>query len=1255
MKRMLPGCSHFTFNSTDPAHVDAVARYYYQMRLSFRAFCVTLFAVLSSFAATDRITASAIPGRTSILPGQQRPEASPANDWGPADPALRIDYATLYLKPAPGLEAFLADQQNPSSPNYHRWLSPEQFADRFGLSGNDTGQITSWLQQQGLTVHDIARGRHWITFSGTATRVAQAFHTQIHRYRAADGTEHFANSTAISVPSAFEQVISAVGGLHDFGPRPLHQLVPAFNSGSSHYLSPDDLAVIYNIAPLYAAGLDGTGQKLVVIGQTDISLADIRAFRTRFNLTPNEPQIVLVGPDPGTRQGDQVEADLDVEWSGAVARNATIIYVNSRSIYTSAQYAIDQNLAPVMTLSYGGCEASTSDFFRSVAQQGSAQGITWMVASGDWGGATCDYTSLNGQATKGLTVSYPTSLPEVTSVGGTEFDDATGPWWAAANNANRASALSYIPEKVWPFAGGGASALFTKPVWQTGPGVPADGRRDVPDISFTASGHVGYQIINNGSVFIVGGTSASSPVFAGIVALLNQSQAAANPAAPAGLGNINPGLYRLAAATTDVFHDTIAGDNKYPCAQGSPACVDGLVGYPATPGYDLASGLGSVDVARFIAKWNSGSASTTTLTAGAATYSPGDVVELTATVTGAAALPTGSVTFLTNDTELGSVTLAPGAKSSVAMLKLEGSLLAAGNGTVSALYSGDNNLLSSGATLPLALKLPATGSLVIPSVNPNPVRQSGTSWRFTLQLQEKAGVATKITAFTFGGTNAQNLISRPDLAANDTFSVGLAVSNLTPPVDRVFHFEGMDADATPWIRDLTVSFLGPLSTLLVPRITLTALPATVQQNPNAADPACQWSQQVTVQETSGYAVSLRTFSAGGVSLTGKLSQLFGTTRLAPYGLLTATICFAGITPPAQRSYSVVGVTETNASVSAAATATLAAPSAAASAFSVSAPLLALFEKPAITDTATLDLKFSSGLPNALAKWTVAILPTQQKWLTVDAASGTGPATLKFTASSAGLSKGVYNAVVSIQAADALPQIIEVPVTFTAGASATTAIMGLGNAASGAQVFAPGELIAIYGTNLAPATVSAARQPLPLTLSGVSVTVNGVSAPLWFVSPGQINLQIPYETTAGTAVLGVKNNGQVASYVFPVAPTAPGIFAFEGSTVPYSSGDPGQTLVCFITGDGDVTPTLGSGATPPAGTSLSQFPQSRQTLTMTIGGEQAKIVFNGIVTGLIGVTQVNFTIPADLPPGLQPVVVTVGGVSSVPVNIKVNAK
>src|SRR5206468_10466370 len=139
--------------------------------------------------------------------------------------------------------------------------------------------------------------------------------------------------------------------------------------------APDDLAAIYNLTALYNAGIDGTGQKLAIVGQTDITLSDLAAFRSIFGLPPKAPQLVLFGGDPGVRTDDREEAHLDLEWSGAVARNATIIYVYSTSVFSSLQYTVDQNLAPVISMSYGACEiaqGATLDTYRTVAKQAAA-------------------------------------------------------------------------------------------------------------------------------------------------------------------------------------------------------------------------------------------------------------------------------------------------------------------------------------------------------------------------------------------------------------------------------------------------------------------------------------------------------------------------------------------------------------------------------------------------------------------------------------------------------------------------------------------------------------------------------------------------------------------------------------------------------------------------------------------------------------------------------------------------------------------
>ena len=511
------------------------------------------------------------------------------------------------------LDQLLLEQQTLSSPNYHNWLSPDQFGDRFGLSRNDTAKIASWLQSEGLAVDEISRGRNWVEFSGTAGQIQTALRTTLRRYRI-DGELHFANAVEPSVPQVVEPLVAGVLGLDDFRPNsPRSPALPLYSSISgSHSLAPDDFATIYNLNPLYNSGYDGSGQSIVVVGQSAINLADIQQFRSTYNLPKNDPQIVLVpgSVDPG-RNSSEAEADLDLEWAGAVARKASLIYVYSPNALTiSIPYAINQNLAPVITYSFGTCEPhrapSTTASIRGLAQQANAQGITWLVSSGDSGAASCDpaFQSSLPSASQGLSVSFPASLPEVTGVGGTQFDPGSGTYWSASNSINSASALSYIPETSWngsgpsglSASGGGFSINFARPSWQTGPGVPAGNSRAVPDISMSAGGAgVSYRVVYEGQTVLVLGTSAGTPSFAAIVALVNQYQLANGVQTQSGQGNINPNLYSLAQTTAGVFHDITTGNNIVACVVGTTDCSTGSFGYSAGPGYDLVTGLGSVD------------------------------------------------------------------------------------------------------------------------------------------------------------------------------------------------------------------------------------------------------------------------------------------------------------------------------------------------------------------------------------------------------------------------------------------------------------------------------------------------------------------------------------------------------------------------------------------------------------------------------------------------------------------------------------
>ena len=279
------------------------------------------------------------------------------------------------------------------------------------------------------------------------------------------------------------------------------------------------------------------------------------------------------------------------------------------------------------------------------------------------------------------------------------------------------------------------------------------------------------------------------------------------------------------------------------------------------------------------------------------------------------------------------------------------------------------------------------------------------------------------------------------------------------------------------------------------------------------------------------------------------------------------------------------------------------------------------------------------------QWTASVLPGAS-WLTVSPPSGTVAGSLRIAVNAAGLSRGAYTGLVTVQSNDTIPQAINVPVTYVVGTSQSTVIMAIANGASYAQAFAPGTLMTVFGTQLAATTASAGVLPLPLSLAGVSPTVNGVSAPLYYVSPGQINVQVPYETGSGLAVLGVNNNGQVASFPFPVAPATPGLFtAADGSLTPSATARQGQTATAYITGDGDTTTFLITGASPPSGTTTAKLPRPKLPVTVTVGGLAATVSFAGVPIGLVGISQVNFTVPAAAPLGVQPAVVSVGGVKT----------
>jgi uncharacterized protein (TIGR03437 family) len=284
------------------------------------------------------------------------------------------------------------------------------------------------------------------------------------------------------------------------------------------------------------------------------------------------------------------------------------------------------------------------------------------------------------------------------------------------------------------------------------------------------------------------------------------------------------------------------------------------------------------------------------------------------------------------------------------------------------------------------------------------------------------------------------------------------------------------------------------------------------------------------------------------------------------------------------------------------------------------------------------------------QWSAGVYPANRltSWLTLSQYSGTGSGAITLQANGRGLTAGAYRATVIITSANTVPQAISIPVMFVNGASAGTTITGVGNAFSYTPTAAPGMVMAIYGSGLAGTAASATSQPLPYSLSNVTAAVNGVPAPLYFVSSGQLNVQVPYWVGAGPAVVGVNNNGAIAGYQVNITPTAPGILTDgQGSVSPSATGSPGGGATLYVTGDGEVNDTtLESGFAPAAGTTLANLPRPVQPPSVTVGGVQALVQFYGITPGIVGMSQVNFIVPA-VSLGTQPVVVTVGGISSAP--------
>jgi hypothetical protein len=756
--------------------------------------CVSLaqqVGVSPQVAPRPLITQPIEESQLTVLKGNTHVLAHPQFDLGTAPATLPMQRMLLVLKRSPeqesALRQLLDEQQDKHSPNYHKWLTPEQFGKEFGPTDADMQTITSWLQSHGFQV-GTSRGRTVLEFSGSASQVKEAFHTTIHKY-IVNGEQHWANASDPSIPTALTPAVAGVLTLHNFVKKPhirvSKQTVSAkvrpgksptltFSDGS-HGMAPADFGKIYNSpfnysTPTTNTGTTGAGVTIGVIARSnlysvDSPAEDITDFRSApvFNLPGGMFNVILNGPDPGDLGGtEELEATLDSSWSGAVAPAANVDFVVSATTNTtdgvdlSEVYIIENNLADVMTESFGICEADDAAEQPGVfalAEQAAAQGITYFVSTGDTGAEGCDDNS-ETVATGPVSVSLTASTAFDVAVGGTVFNDTANPatYWSATNT-DQESALSYIPEDVWndsclastcgssaniAASSGGSSIFFTsKPSWQAGvKGIPADNTRDLPDVALSAAPHDGYVLCVEAScvpnaqgefsLFLVGGTSASTPSFAGIMALVEANPLLTNPSQSPRQGLANYVLYRLAAAetaypaqcngsstttspaTTCIFHDVTVGNNAVP---GEINYGLANAQYQAGAGYDMTTGLGSVNITNLVNQWSSVTfnATTTTLaltpTPTTITHGSPVTVNITVAPSGGTGTPTGDVSLVaatgpsvSTQTGVGFFTLSGGAIAGALTTELPGSSVLAGSPVpynVTAHYAGDGTFAPS--------------------------------------------------------------------------------------------------------------------------------------------------------------------------------------------------------------------------------------------------------------------------------------------------------------------------------------------------------------------------------------------------------------------------------------------------------------------------------------------------------------------------------------------------------------------------------
>jgi len=552
------------------------------------------------------------------------PDAIRLNPVGAADPTKLLTMAIEFMpRNHAQLDALIAAQQDSTSPQYHQWLTDEEYTWRFGPTERDFNAVADWLTSSGFQITSGSRQEGLVRFSGTVAAVEKEFNARIMTF--GDGSK-FANMAEPEIPAAFAGLIGDIVGLENLG-----KSLPAWSWADHGYghggntFAPPDLYTFYDETPLLNAGINGSPSNdcIAIYSLSDVFPSILNAFTgaNGFTLAAIDLSYYL-GPEgnPGVVSGYDVEAYLDIEWSHAVAPgDPQILYFVNPNSFSGEQNlqdgvgaAVNQNLCGAINISYAQCgdpPSFWSGTMDPIFSKAVAHGQSVFVASGDHGVDMCS---------KGVpNVNEMSADPNVTSVGGTEFV----PNWDSDGND-----VGFVAEHAWndnnlagnagtnSATGGGKSQVFTsKPSWQKGQGVPNDGVRDVPDVAMVASPINPGLFVTTDNDFTNppsdelqatqdGGTSVAAPMWAGISRLVQQMTGSR-------LGNMDPRIYQLAngGLSANGFRDVLTGNNNYitctttPPSNGTcpPSDEVGVVGYSAGPGYDLTTGWGTVDISTF--------------------------------------------------------------------------------------------------------------------------------------------------------------------------------------------------------------------------------------------------------------------------------------------------------------------------------------------------------------------------------------------------------------------------------------------------------------------------------------------------------------------------------------------------------------------------------------------------------------------------------------------------------------------------------